>query len=194
MKTILRASAAAVLLALLLTGCGNGKFEEAAIDADSIAVTSTSLSEAGKLLTVTAAKERNDPSGGNQSPAVSWESVEGANYYAVMMFDVDANWLHFMVTDITDTELAQGAYTDSGTYVGPYPPKSAGTHTYRIAVFAIREQPNDTIAKSDSRQSYAGLVNHLNQVGGNSDNIIAYGYVEGTYTHGDRTAADQEEL
>lgn len=190
MKTILRAIAAAVFLALTMTGCGNGKFEEAILNVDSIAITSSSVSEDGKLFTVTAAKEHNDPSGENQSPAVSWESVEGANYYAVVMFDVDANWLHFMVTDITDTELVQGAYTDSATYVGPYPPKSAGTHTYRIAVFAIKEQPNDTIAKVDSRQSYAGLVNHLNQVGGNSDNIIAYGYVEGTYTHGDRTVVD----
>lgn len=119
--------------------------------------------------------------------------MEGANYYAVMMFDVDANWLHFMVTDVTGTELEQGAYTATDTYVGPYPPKSAGTHTYRIAVFAIQKQPNDTIAKPDSRQSYAELVNHLNQVGGSSDNIIAYGYVEGTYTYGDETIVDKEQ-
>ena len=95
--------------------------------------------------------------------------------------------LHLFVTDITETVLQQGAYTDINTYIGAHPPKSAGTHTDRIAVFAIKDQPNDTIGKLDARNSYAGLVNQLNQVGGNSDNILADGYVEGTYTCGDQT-------
>lgn len=60
----------------------------------------------------------------------------------------------------------------------PYPPKSAGTHTYRLSVFAIKELPKDTIGKIDGKNSYAKLVNHLNQVGGNVDNILACGYVE----------------
>lgn len=187
MKKLLTIGIVATMLLSVLTGCSGGKFTEATLNVPSITVTSTSVTDEGKLLTATAAAERNDPQGENQSPAVSWEAVEGANYYAVMLFDVDANWLHLFVTDITDTELSQGAYTDTGIYVGPYPPKSAGTHTYRIAVFAIKEQPNDTIGKLNSKESYAGLVNHLNQVGNNSDNILAYGYVEGTYTHGDQT-------
>ena len=187
MKKLLTIGIIAVMLIAVLTGCSDGKFTEATLDVPSITVTSTSVTDEGKLLTVTAAAERNDPQGENQSPAVSWEAVEGANYYAVMLFDVDANWLHLFATDITDTELPQGAYTDTGIYVGPYPPKSAGTHTYRLAVFAIKEQPNDTIGKLNSKESYAGLVNHLNQVGNNSDNILAYGYMEGTYTYGDQT-------
>lgn len=188
MKKLLTIGIVAAMLLFVLAGCSGGKFTEAMLDVPSITVTSTSVTDEGKLFTATAAAERNDPPGENQSPAASWEAVEGANYYAVMLFDVDANWLHFFVADITDTALSQGAYTDTGIYVGPYPPKSAGTHTYRIAVFAIKEQPNDTIGKLNSKQSYAGLVSHLNQVGGNSDNILAYGYVEGTYTHGDQTA------
>lgn len=187
MKKLLTIGIVAAMLLSVLVGCSSGKFTEATIDVPSIKVTSTSVTDDGKLLTATAAAERNDPPGENQSPAISWEAVESANYYAVMLFDVDANWLHLFVTNITDTELPQGAYTDMSTYVGPYPPKSAGTHTYRLAVFAIKEQPNDTIGKLNSKQSYAGLVNHLNQVGNNSDNILAYGYVEGTYTYGDQT-------
>lgn len=187
MKNFWRLGFAAALLLAVLTGCEGGKFTEPMLDVPSIKVDSTSVTNEGKLLTLTAAAERNNPQGENQSPAVSWKAVEGANYYAVMMFDVDANWLHFFVTDITDTELPQGAYTDTHTYIGAYPPKSSGTHTYRIAVFAIKEQPNDTIGKLDGQNSYAGLVTHLNQVGNKSDNIIAYGYVEGTYTYGDQT-------
>lgn len=83
---------------------------------------STSVTDDGKLLTATAAAERNNPPGENQSPAVSWETVEGANYYAVMLFDTDANWLHFFVTNITATELTQGQYTATNTYIGPYHP------------------------------------------------------------------------
>lgn len=183
---------AAAALLLVLTGCGGDQFTEVTLDVPAITVTSTSVRDDDKLLTATAAAKRNDPPGKNQSPAVSWEMVDGANYYAVMMFDVDANWLHFFVTDITEPSLPQGAYTDTDTYVGPYPPKSAGTHTYRLSVFAIRELPKDTIGKMDGKNSYAELVNHLNQVGGNADNILACGYVEGTYTYADDTVSDGE--
>lgn len=191
MKKVLKISVVAIMLLSVLTGCG-GEFTEAALEVPSITVTSASVTDEGKLLTATAAVERNNPQGENQSPAVNWETVEGANYYAVMFFDTNANWLHLFVTDITDTELPQGAYADTNTYVGAYPPKSKGTHTYRISVFAIKEQPNDTIGKLDGQNSYAGLVNHLNQVGNNSDNILAYGYMEGTYTYGDQTTGDKE--
>ena len=180
-----------VVLLSVLAGCG-GKFSDVTLDVPSIDVTSTSVTDDGKFLTVTAATKRNNPQGENQSPAVSWNPVEGANYYAVMMFDKDANWLHFFVTDITSTELMQGEYSDTNTYIGPYPPKSVGTHTYRIAVFAIKEQPHSTIGKLDRWQSYAGLVNHLNQVGNESSNILAHGYVEGTYTYGDKTVNKEE--
>ncbi|MBN2862218.1 MAG: hypothetical protein JXN62_03585, partial [Bacteroidales bacterium] len=65
-----------------------------------------------------------------------------------------------------------------------------GVHTYRIEVFAIKEQPTDSIAKINTRKSYINIVNHLNQVGGNSDNIIARGYITGTYQNGDDARSD----
>ena len=177
-------------LALLVTGCAGQSFTDAELGVPEISVTSDSIVQ-GRLVTdVAADRSPNVPLGGNQSPHVSWEPVDGADYYAVIMFDESAGWLHFLVTDITVTEIEQGRYTDTTTYVGPYPPKSSGEHNYRIEVFAIREQPTDSIAKINSRSSYAGIVNHLNQVGGNSDNIIARGHITGTYQYGDDTGND----
>lgn len=175
---------------LLFTGCGYGDFKDSDLNVPVIEVTSSSIVD-GKLAQACAAnKKPNDPLGENQSPALRWDAVEEANYYAVIMFDESANWLHMFVTDITDTQLKEGEYTNSKTYVGPYPPKSSGEHTYRIEVFAIKQQPNYPIGELDSRESYSNIVNHLNEVGGKMNNILARGYVQATYTN-DETSEDQ---
>jgi len=175
----------------LITGCElSGEFTDAKLNVPNIKVTSTSIVE-GKLLTITSAnKKSNIRRGENKSPEASWESIEDANYYAVIMFDESANWLHFFETDITTTKIDEGKYMDAKKYIGPYPPKSSGEHTYRIEVFAIKKQPKDPIGEIDSRESYSSIVNHLNQVGGNSDNIIARGYIKGTYENGIKTEED----
>lgn len=173
-------------LLLLLTGCASKSvFTDANLDVPIIKVTSTSI-EDGQLSTITVAdRTPNNPLGDNQSPAVSWDAVEDANYYAVCMFDEDANWLHFFVMDIQTTSIEQGKYSSPNVYVGPYPPKNGLPHHYRIEVFAIKEQPNDFIGKLDGKNSYENIVNHLNQVGGKSDNIIARGHVTATYKNCD---------
>ena len=161
----------------------NREFTDLNLDVPTIKVHSESIVD-GKLLGVTAAdKKINKPYGQNKSPALQWEPVSGAGYYAVIIFDETANWLHFFETNITGTMIEEGQYVDKKSYVGPYPPKSSGEHTYRIEVFAIKNQPNGSIGKIDSRESYSGIVKHLNQVGGNSDNILARGYVKGTYNN-----------
>lgn len=167
---------------LLIIGCElSGEFTDADLNVPNIKVTSTSIVE-GKLLTITSAnKKSNNPRGENKSPAASWESVEDANYYAVIMFDESANWLHFFKTNITTTKIEEGEFSDLRNYIGPYPPKTSGAHVYRIEVFAIKKQPTDSIGTIDSKESYSNIVNHLNQVGGNSDNILARGYITGTY-------------
>ncbi|MBR4759515.1 MAG: hypothetical protein IK078_05125, partial [Lachnospiraceae bacterium] len=80
----------------------------------------------------------------NRSPQLSWEPVEGAAKYAVLMIDeTTANkWLHWYV--ITDqTHLDEGAYTDAEAgYAGPYPPE---THEYDVYVVALEGDP-DTIS------------------------------------------------
>ncbi|PKM61703.1 MAG: hypothetical protein CVU99_02165 [Firmicutes bacterium HGW-Firmicutes-4] len=171
---------------LVFTGCINtGDFKDPDLQVPSISVTSSSIVD-GKLLTATAADRKpNDPIGLNQSPALSWTAVEDANYYALCMFDEDANWLHCFETDITTTSIEQGVLTAPSQYIGPYPPQAGGKHTYRIEVFAIKTQPNDTIGNLDGQNSYVGLINHLNQVGGHADNIIARGHLTATYENGD---------
>ncbi len=140
MKKLLLIAVTMLSAIMLFSGCGNGgTFSDVSLDVPTITVTSPSI-VGGKLLTAVAAdKKPNSPLGENQSPALSWESVEDANYYAIIMFDESANWLHFFKTDITTTSIEQGKYTDSEVYVGPYPPKSSGLHNYRIEVFAIKE-------------------------------------------------------
>lgn len=184
MKRIFNQLTTILIILILISGCGYGEFKDAELDVPTIEVTSSSVVDGKLVKPVAADKQSNDPRGKNHSPAISWEQVEGANYYAIIMFDESANWLHLFITDITDTEIKEGEYTDLKTYVGPYPPKSSGEHTYRIEVFAIKKQPNYPIGKLDSRESYSSLVNHLNEVGGKLDNILARGYVKGSYENG----------
>ena len=72
---------------------------------------------------------------GNISPMLSWDKVENARKYLVVMIDYDGNnWLHLVyLTD--DTVLDEGAVTEKDGYVGPYPP--SGTHNYTVYVFAL---------------------------------------------------------
>lgn len=193
MKKLLILTTLIMAVLLLITGCASsGNITAAKPEVLTITVTSTSIVD-GKLLTTTAAdKKPNHPLGGNQSPAVSWDAVENANYYAVIMFDESADWLHFLVTDITTTSIEEGKYTNTETYIGPYPPNSSGVHTYRIEVFAIKNQPSNPIGKLDSSETYRDIVNKLNRVGGNSSNILARGHIIGTYQNGDNTVGDSE--
>jgi len=173
---------------MLNTSCSSRKFEDLSLDVPEITVSSNSIDEAGRLLTETAAdKSPNNPLGGNQSPGMTWEAVEGAAYYAVCMFDEDANWLHWLVLDIEKTELEQGEYTSHSDYVGPYPPQSAGQHHYRIEVFALKQATDNLFLKLDTTQSYSDIVKYLNRSGNGENNILARGYIVGTYANGDVT-------
>jgi phosphatidylethanolamine-binding protein (PEBP) family uncharacterized protein len=183
----------AVLCSFALSGCSSPYvmfqmlnkscvFTDLLLDVPQIAVVSASINEAGELPRETAAnKKPNDPLGNNQSPHLSWEPVEGAAYYAVCMFDEDANWLHWLVLDVLKTELAQGEYTSRKYYVGPYPPKNKGSHRYRIEVFALKRSTDNLVLKVDARQVYSDIVKYLNRSGNGESNIMARGYIVGTY-------------
>lgn len=164
------------------TGCTSPQFEDAVLDVPQIAVSSDSIDEASKLLTETAAdKKPNNPLGNNQSPQLTWDAVDGAEYYAVCMFDEDANWLHWLVLDLEKTELEQGEYTLHSEYIGPYPPKNSGQHNYRIEVFALKQATDNVILKIDAEQSYTDIVRYLNRSGNGENNIIARGHITGNY-------------
>ena len=165
-----------------IAGCTHSKFEDTELDVPQITVSSDSIDETGKLLIDTVAdKKPNNPLGSNQSPQLTWDAVDGAAYYAVCMFDEDANWLHWLVLDLDKTELEQGEYTSHSDYIGPYPPNNSGQHNYRIEVFALKQATDNVILKLDAKQSYSDIVRYLNRSGNDESNIIARGHIIGSY-------------
>ncbi len=127
----------------------------------------------------------NTENGSNVSPQLSWEPVEGAECYVVYMIDtMAANWVHWMSNNVTETELPQG-WAPAEEYVGPYPPD--GTHTYEIYVVALQQPVEQLNGKLDTRNQ--GVIEDI--VGmdvlpdGTTGNLLGYGHIVGTYTHGD---------
>ena len=157
-------------------------------EAATLFLTSTSITEDGRLLTATAAnRSPNKPRGQNESPQVSFEPVEGATVYAICMFDTTANWLHFLVLDVTETSLPQGAYTDKKHYVGPYPPKGTGDHSYCIEVFALKAPPDKAAYKMNAKNTYQKIVDSLDIADGQPGNILQRDQITGLYKYGDQT-------
>lgn len=118
---------------------------------------------------------------GNLSPELSWEPVEGAAKYAVIMLDTTTtNWLSWYV--ITDkTHLDEGEYTDQSVYVGPYP---AETHTYELYVVALKDDPQDLSFRiDDTGGDIHQKLDFLNTAAdGSTGNVIAYGNITAPYT------------
>jgi len=120
--------------------------------------------------------------GENRSPQLSWAPVEGASCYVVFMIDTSAgNWLHWKSGTENETVLPAG-WAPQSEYVGPYPP--GGTHDYEIFVFALKEKPEKI--KGSFNGSNPRMMEYAKDIDGeNEDNIISYGHLTGTYTHGD---------
>jgi len=144
-----------------------------------IDITSSSLREDGKWLSIIT------NSNGNKSPQLSWTPVENAACYAIYMIDTSAgNWLHWIVKDITETELELGAELINSQYVGPYPP--SGTHTYEITVYALSASPDSYLGTFNDANTIIDIViKAVDTSNGESGNIIAKGVISGTYTCGD---------
>ena len=137
-------------------------------------VTTTSI-EDGEWKRETGLKE------GNNSPALSWEPVEGATKYAVFMIDTSTtNWLSWYVI-VDKTTLFEGEFTDQSVYVGPYPP---GTHTYEVYVLALADDPKPCSFPMDaSGGDINAKANLLNvKADGTAGNVIAYGTIKAPYT------------
>ena len=118
---------------------------------------------------------------GNNSPELTWEAVNGASYYAVIMVDVSINnWL-FWYEIVDCTHLDYGAYTDAEDYVGPYPP---GTDDFEIYIIALKEAPNELEYPVDQLTSnISAKADFLNvSASGNTGNVIAYGKIRALYT------------
>ena len=148
-------------------------------------VTTTSTND-GEWKTEIGLKEK------NLSPELTWEAVDGATKYAILMIDDTTanNWLHwFSIVD--KTHIDEGEFNDSKTdYAGPYPPE---THQYDVYVIALADDPGSIFAKLDTPGG--DIHSRLNDLNTKSDgsigNVLAYGLIEADYTpasdyYGDR--------
>ena len=155
----------------------------------------------------------NTANGENISPELTFNEVEGARAYAVIMIDPDGfHWLHWC--DVVTVEeirellgdeingikgdtisLVSGFNNLRGeakTYVGPYPP--AGTHNYHVYVYALKAVPsNFNVILSGLDKSGANINNIINLLnvyadGSNavSGNILGTAEISGTYTYGEK--------
>ncbi|MCL1854449.1 MAG: phosphatidylethanolamine-binding protein [Clostridia bacterium] len=189
-RMLLPKKTAALIAALLF--CMKIISLAAAEEPPAITVTSESITPEGRLITTTAANRGpNKPRGQNLSPQLTFDPVEGASLYAVYMFDMDANWLHFAVTDVTETCLSLGLYSDKKQYVGPYPPKGKDHH-YRIEVFALQAVPDKPAGKMNASNNYQKITDSLDISGGQPGNILRRGEIIGLYRNGDNTVAAEE--
>ncbi len=138
----------------------------------------------------------NTEKGENLSPELSFDKVEGAEYYYIYMVDETANnWVHWIATDIQKEELDTGAntkeYKDNPDfkYIGPYPPKGSGEHTYTIYVFAMKGKPDSDFKPEFDEASLSGDYMYYDYLSiskqGNPNeygNVISYGYISGNYS------------
>ena len=121
--------------------------------------------------------------GSNVSPKLSWEPVEGAECYVIYMTDTSAgNFIHWKSANVTETELPQG-WASETDYIGPYPPPGA-THDYDIYVVALKKPVERAKgAFNTSNPNFEGNLMALDtDADGTTGNMIAYGYLTGTYT------------
>ena len=175
-----------LLAAVLLTSCSVGQ-SEASLRKKSTTYISSTIFESVPTFEVTSNdvhngawddKVTNTKYGENLSPDLSWEKVEGASQYVVVM--IDGVWLHMDVFT-TETSLAEGAIKRGergNQYVGPYPP--TGTHTYSVFVFALKNDMGKVLLAFDAGgNSIDRIYQELNKdKDGNEGNVIAYGRLD----------------
>ena len=138
-------------------------------------VTTTSI-ENGEWKQETGFKE------GNKSPELSWDAVDGAGKYAVMMIDTSTNNILSWGVVVDTNHIDEGMFTtkESG-YVGPYPP---GTHTFEVFVVALSDDPKITGFQIDTSVGFFDerLTTLNTKADGSVGNVLAYGTIKAPYT------------
>jgi len=138
-----------------------------------------------------------DGGGDNLSPQLSFDEVEGAEYYYIYMVDESANsWVHWRAK-VKSTQLALGANKSEHkddpdfSYRGPYPPKGSGEHVYTIYIYAMKNEPDAKLeAGIGFDEPWLAGDNVYYDILNVSDascnpykygNVLAYGFISGTY-------------
>ncbi|MGI6737768.1 MAG: YbhB/YbcL family Raf kinase inhibitor-like protein [Anaerovoracaceae bacterium] len=118
--------------------------------------------------------------GRNESPELTWNAVDGAEEYAIIMLDPDAeNWMHWRVTGLKDTHLDEGKTPAEGKYRGPNPPK--GTHRYVVTVYALKAPADSVPGNFGGANKDAGKIREaFDTSDGETGNILCEGTLEGT--------------
>lgn len=185
-----------VILAVFAAGCGSAAGETEAKQSASVMQESSSTVPASSEPAVLSLNLSSDDlsdgvwnsviasngSGQNLSPELSFDAVEGAEEYAVVMIDPDGNnWLHWIASGIKSTHLSQGE--NPGSYKGPYPP--SGTHTYEVTVYALKAAPDALPGTFDAAgNNPEDLFAGMDTAGGSRGNVIVSETISGTYTAG----------
>lgn len=185
-----------VILAVFAAGCGSVAAETEAKQSAAVMQESSSTVPASSEPAVLSLNLSSDDlsdgvwnsviasngSGQNLSPELSFDAVEGAEEYAVVMIDPDGNnWLHWIASGIKSTHLSQGE--NPGSYQGPYPP--SGTHTYEVTVYALKAAPDALPGTFDAAgNSPEDLFAGMDTAGGSRGNVIVSETISGTYTAG----------
>lgn len=119
----------------------------------------------------------------NLSPQLSWDPVEGASCYAVLMIDhVGWNWIHwYAITDKTSLETGEYSSKEQG-YVGPLP---EDCHEFTVYVVALRSKPEkgfwavDTTQYSENADSMFTRLNTGKD--GKPSNVLSYGVLKALF-------------
>ncbi len=114
--------------------------------------------------------------GGNVSPQLSWEPVEGATQYAVFMFCPSlANVMHMRAMGIEDVEIPTG-YAEE--YKGMLHKK--GSKFFDVYVYALKDAPDTVPGDFGEINTYISSIEiELDTSGGQRGNILAKGVLRG---------------
>ncbi len=93
--------------------------------------------------------------GENKSPSLSWDKINGALTYAIIVEDPDApggTFVHWVIYNLSETEIQEGINPNSPIgiqgkndfgkigYGGPCPPRGNGNHRYFFRIYAINDK------------------------------------------------------
>ena len=125
--------------------------------------------------------------GNNICPKMSWNCVENAKSYVIIMEDPDAvvsNFIHlFLYVDIINNKscntLSHKLYfgknsLNENSYHGPCAPKNTGVHRYIFTIYALNKKIklNKINDKINSSKNFINKIKNMNYNKLNNDKIL----------------------